>query len=210
MERYLDLFRIEKIYKIILITVINMKSHEVLRLLGVTRVTLTSYVKSGKIKATMLDNGHYDYNAESVFAFLKKDCRYNVIYARVSTYKQKNDLKTQIKNINKFCLANDITIEKTFSEISSGIDLDRKELSKLLDEILAYKVKNVYITNRDRLTRLSFVTIESICKKFGTNIVVINKNKEYDNELFEELLSLIHIFSTKMYSHRRHKIDIPI
>ena len=66
-----------------------MKSKDVLKLLKVTRATLTAYVKSEKIKVTKLSNGYYDYDDKSVFAFLKKDVRTNVIYARVSTNKQK-------------------------------------------------------------------------------------------------------------------------
>lgn len=46
-----------------------MKSKEVLALLRVTRLTLTKYVKNGTIKATLLPNGQYDYDDESVYAF---------------------------------------------------------------------------------------------------------------------------------------------
>lgn len=184
-----------------------MKSKEVLKFLNISRVSLCKYVKNGSIKVTKLDNGYYDYDDESVFKFAKKDVRYNYIYARVSTYKQKNDLDNQINLLNNYCTLNNIKIDNIFSEISSGIDLDRKEFSKLLSDVLSYKVNSIYISNKDRLSRLSFKTLENIFIKFGTSIVVVNDLEQFKSEseeLLEELISLIHTFSTKMYSNRKN------
>lgn len=184
-----------------------MKSKEVLKFLNISRVSLCKYVKNGSIKVTKLDNGYYDYDDESVFKFAKKDVRYNYIYARVSTYKQKNDLDNQINLLNNYCTLNNIKIDNIFSEISSGIDLDRKEFSKLLSDVLSYKVNPIYISNKDRLSRLFFKTLENIFIKFGTSIVVVNDLEQFKSEseeLLEELISLIHTFSTKMYSNRKN------
>lgn len=74
-----------------------MKAKEVLKLLRCSRPSLTKYLKQGKLKAKLLDNGYYDYDEKSVYDFLNKDIsRKTVIYARVSTKKQKNDLKNQM------------------------------------------------------------------------------------------------------------------
>ena len=71
-----------------------MKSNKVLKLLNITRPTLSHYVKIGKLKATMQPNGFYDYDEESVYKIINKDIeRKNAIYARVSTLKQKRDLE---------------------------------------------------------------------------------------------------------------------
>jgi putative resolvase len=182
-----------------------MKSKEALKLLKVSRVTLSSYVKSGLIKVTKLANGYYDYHDDSIYAFLGKNIRFNVIYARVSTYKQKNDLKKQIDRLNKYCDSNIIAIEKIFSDVSSGIDFDRPNFTKLLDLIFEKKIDTVYITYKDRLSRLSFITLESIFNKFGTKIVPIYQrdNINYD-ELFDEVTSMMHYFSTKKYSKRKN------
>ena len=182
-----------------------------MKILNICRSTLYNYTRDKILKATKLNNGYYDYDEKSVYDFLKKDNRINVIYGRVSTYKQKNDLITQIAKINEYCNRNNINITKTYSDISSGIDLDRTELSNLIDDIITFKIKTIYITHRDRLTRLSFKTLENICNKFNTNIIVINENSSNsnDNEIFEELISLMHIFSTSLYSNRRkNKINI--
>ena len=118
-----------------------MKSKEVLNLLKVTRVTLMNYVKTGKIKATKMKNGLYDYDDVSVFAFLKKDMRYSVIYCRVSTYKQKDDLKRQVENVVNYCELNKLQYSFIYKEIASGTNLDRKEFSILLNNVIAYKIK---------------------------------------------------------------------
>ncbi len=184
-----------------------MKSKEVLKLLGVTRVTLTSYVKKNIIKVTLLANGYYDYDDASVYQFLGRNKRINLIYARVSTYKQKKDLKKQVKILSDYCSSNKIPIEETFSEISSGIDFDRPEFSKILYLVFDNKVDTIYITHKDRLSRLSYLTIKSIFKKFGTKIVVIKSPlKDSDNELFDEVMSIMHLLSTKEYSNRRKEL----
>jgi predicted site-specific integrase-resolvase len=185
-----------------------MKSHEVLSFLNITRPTLTKYVKNGTIKVTKLDNGYYDYDSKSVFSFAKKDIRLNYIYCRVSTYKQKNDLTNQIQLVTNYCIKNNIKVDNTFSEISGGIDFDRKQFSLLLNDVLSYKVSSVFISNKDRLTRFSFKTLENIFNKFGTEIVVVNDNDNINesDEMLEELFNLMHIFSTKMYSNRKNNI----
>lgn len=61
-----------------------------------------------------------------------------------------------------------IKIETIYSEIASGLDFDRTEFSLLLDDIFNYKIDTVFISNKDRLTRLSFNTLVNIFKKFDT------------------------------------------
>ncbi len=188
-----------------------MKARDVMKLLNICRTTLYNYTKDGTIKATLLSNGYYDYDEESVLKFIKKDNRSNVIYARVSTYKQKNDLQMQINKIQKYCKDNKIDIEKIYSEVSSGIDFERIQFNELMNDVFNHKIKNIYVSHRDRLTRLSFKTIENIFEKFNTKIIVINddNSENNDHEVFEELISLMHIFSTTLYSNRRkNKINI--
>jgi predicted site-specific integrase-resolvase len=188
-----------------------MKAKEVMKLLKKCRSTLYNYTKSGIIKGTLLDNGYYDYDEKSVFKMIKKDSRINVIYGRVSTYKQKNDLERQIDSIQVYCKNNNINISNIYSDISSGLDLDRNNLNKLIDDVINLNIKNIYISHRDRLTRLSFRTLQELFNKFGTNIIIINNNsnESNDNEIFEELISLMHIFSTTMYSNRKkNKVNI--
>lgn len=184
-----------------------MKSKDALRILNISRVTLWSYVKSGKIKVTKLPNGYYDYDDKSVFDFVGHNAKINITYARVSTNKQKNDLVRQNDLLKQYCVKNNIAVHTSYQEISSGIDLDRPKFNLLLQDVFKYKVDKIIISNKDRLTRLSFITLQNIFKQFGTTIVVISnpKSDKFDiDDVFEELISLMHYFSTKKYSNRKN------
>lgn len=184
-----------------------MKCSEVLKLLRISRQTLSKYVKTEIIKVKQLPNGYYEYNNDDVFNLISKDnIRQNVIYARVSSTCQKKDLQTQVETIKVFCNKNGIHINEVYSEICSGIQFDRKEFQKLLQDVMDYKIAKIFITYKDRLSRISFNMIEQLFKKFGTEIIVINdidNPKEIEKEIFEEIISLLHCFSMKMYSSRR-------
>lgn len=186
-----------------------MKAKEVLKILRCSRASLTKYLKQGKIKARLLSNGYYDYDSESVYQFLNKDIkRKTVIYGRVSTNKQKKDLENQIKLLKNFCFQNGYILSGIYSDIASGITFEnRKDLFNLLEEIFDNKVERVVIMYKDRLSRVGFDFFKTLFKKFGCEIVVmseIGSNKLDKEEIFEEIVSLLHCYSMKMYSKRKN------
>jgi len=125
-----------------------MRSGEVLSLLRVSRQTLTRYVKEGKIRTERLPNGRYEYNREDVYAVFNKNVeRKTVLYARVSTEKQKADLENQISLLKQFCFSNGYVVSAVYSDIASGISFEkRKEFFSLLDEVIAGRVDRVIVT----------------------------------------------------------------
>jgi len=184
-----------------------MKANEVLKILKVTRPTLTSYVKKGKIVAIKQPNGDYNYDKNSVYnAMGLKTPRVNVVYCRVSTPKQKNDLYNQEQTIIKYCNEKGFHINNVYKDIGSGINFDRESFQTLLNDIIAYKIDKLFITYKDRLSRISFNMFQSLFKTFGCDIIVLNDiddNKLIEKEIFNEIISLIHCFAMKMYSTRR-------
>lgn len=183
-----------------------MNSNEVLKTLKISRVTLWKYVKNGKIRATKKPNGYYNYNDEDVYKIIgKDDGRLNVIYARVSTPKQKQDLQNQIDNNIAFLNAQGIKVDRIYSDIKSGMSLDRKGFMELLGDVMEYKIKVVYIAYKDRLARLSYELVAKLFNDYGTKIEIINncESKSLEQELFEDIMQTIHSFSMKMYSKRR-------
>lgn len=183
-----------------------MKAKEVLSLLGISRVTLCRYVKLGKIKTGLLPNGTYDYDRADVYKLKGLSAkRKSVIYARVSTAKQKSDLSNQIENISSFMNAKGIGVDEIYSDIASGMNLDRKDFDRLLSAVMTNEIDEVYISYKDRLARLDFELVERLFHKYGTRIVVINasENKTAEEELFEDLISVINSFSMKADSKRR-------
>jgi len=182
-----------------------MKAKEVFKILKISRVTLSKYVKEGKIRVKKLPNKTYNYNDDDVYALAGVDNkRLNVIYTRVSTYKQKNDLGNQTNNVKNYMSAQGIIVDEVYSDIGSGMKLDRKEFMRLLNDVQNNKIDTVYITCKDRLARLSYELVEKLFIENSVKIKTIyNDNTIDEEELFEDLMQLIHSFPMSMYSKRR-------
>lgn len=185
-----------------------MKANEVLKLLRITRPTLTKYVKQGLVKVEKLPNGRYEYDSESVYSFLNKDMkRKTYIYARVSASKQKPDLDNQIELLKQFCFSNGYSISGIYSDIASGISFEkRNDFFKMLDDIIDNKVERVVITYKDRLSRIGFDLFYHLFQKYNCEIVIMSEvgSEKLDRqEIFEEIVSLLHCYSMKFYSKRK-------
>lgn len=185
-----------------------MKAKEVMQILRISNPTLSSYVKKGWIRATKMPNGRYNYDEESVYEMLNAGVpRKTYIYGRVSTHSQKVDLNNQLDMLKSFCFSSGMQVDGVFADIASGISFEnRKEFFKMLDDILARKVKFVVILYEDRLSRVGFGLFQHLFRKFGTEIIVMSEvgsEKLDSQEIFEEIVSLLHCYSMKLYSKRR-------
>ena len=187
-----------------------MKAKEVLKILCISRPTLTKYVKTGVIKATLQTNGDYDYDEESV---LKKSgidttLRKCIIYGRVSTQKQKKDLENQLQILTEFANSNGYCVDKVYSDIASGLNFDRENFQKILFEVLDRKVKTLIIRDKDILSRVSYEMWKSLFRNVNCEIIVMNelqKNKCEEEESFEDRISKILCFAMRLHSPRRKK-----
>ena len=191
-----------------------MKAKEVLNLLQISRKTLHVYAKDGRIRYTVMPNKMYNYNEEDVFKILNKDIkRKTIIYARVLTNKQKNDLQNQIEQLKQWCFMSGNTISAIYSDIASGISFEkRKGFFEMLDEIMDHKVEKVVTTYSDRLSRVGFELLVRLFRKFRTEIVTIpevGSTKLDSEEVFGDIASTLHFYSMKMYSKRKnHSIEV--
>lgn len=187
-----------------------MKSSKVLKILNISRQTLTKYVRNGDIRVSMKANKQYEYNDDDVYrkAGLSEH-RINVVYARVSTAKQKKDLDNQAETLISYCNANGVEVERVYKDIASGMSFDRKQFKLLLEDVLNYKISKIYITYKDRFSRISFDMIERLFLEYNCNIIVINQTEttteEDEKEIFSDIISMLHCFAMKMYSKRRKK-----
>ena len=187
-----------------------MKANEVLKILGITRPTLTKYVKTGLIKINVLPTGRYNYDDNSVFSFIgqkiKKRGESVISYARVSTQSQKKQLIEQNKRIYESCISRGLDLEKQYSDIKSGMNADRKEFQEVCERIIKGEISLLVIENKDRLTRFGFDLLEQFFKYFGTKILILNdeiSNKSYEEELTEDLIFTINYFTEKTPYHRK-------
>lgn len=185
-----------------------MNIKEVRQILKVTNRTICNYVRSGKIRFTKINERHYIYNDEDVYKMIgkKTEIRINVTYARVSLNKQKKDLINQSERIYSYAISSGIPIARQYEDIKSGMNFnDRKQFNLLINEIIDKKIGTIVVENKDRLCRFGFDLFENFCKQFKTQIVVASEveSKTYEQELTDDLISIVHYFSMKSYSNRR-------
>ena len=135
------------------------------------------------------------------------DPRVVAVYGRVSTSKQKQDLSNQIDVLKKYVISNGSN-PKVFSDIGSGMNEKRPGLISLMNEITQNKISKVVISHKDRLTRFGFGYLETIFKMYNTEIEIINleDDKSFQEELTEDLIAIIHQFSMKFYGKRKNQV----
>lgn len=133
------------------------------------------------------------------------DTRKNVIYARVSSAGQKDDLKNQVEFLKTYCNANGVIINDIITDIGSGLNYNRKKWNALLDEVISGKINKIYIAFPDRFIRFGFDWFKQFCEKFDTKIIVVNNEKHSpEQELTEDLINIIHVFSCRSYGLRKY------
>jgi len=176
---------------------------EIRNLFKITSQTLYNWRKQGKIKFKVINSRKILYKIDEN----NLDKRKNVIYCRVSNTKQKDDLLRQENLLKDYCVKNGIKVDLVFSEIASGMNENRPKLQDLFKLIAQGEISTVFVNYKDRLTRFGFGYFNYLFNLFGTNIEVVNATTEtsFENELVTDLISIIHHFSMKMYSHRRTK-----
>lgn len=125
-----------------------------------------------------------------------------VIYARVSSNEQKEDLKRQEQRLINFCNANGWIVSKSYTEIASGLNDKRVKFGQLL---LDDTITKIVIEHKDRAARFGLNYIESMLKSRGTEIVIMNKVKGDENELMQDFVAIITSFVARLYGQRRSK-----
>lgn len=191
----------------------NYKPKDFAELLGVSVKTLQRWDREGILKAnrTLTDRRYYTYDQYLQFKgiHIEKDTRQIVIYARVSTKNQKEDLRNQVSFLRQFCNARGMIVDQCIKEYGSGLNYNRKKWNALLEEVMEGNIKSIVITHKDRFIRFGYDWFEQFCKKFGTNIVVVN-NEELSpqEELVEDIVSILHVFSCRLYGLRKYKKQI--
>lgn len=195
------------------------KSGEVAKMLGVSTRTIQNYCIKKELDEVILNHRRL-IPRESLIEYLSKkglidcevDIRQDIIYARVSTHKQKNrgDLQRQIESVQLYVVHQNPSNLCVIQDIGSGLNDNRKGLTKVINLVQQGKVKRIFVSYKDRLTRFGFNYIKMICDYNGTEIVIVNRecdDKTVSEELAEDIISIIHSFSGKLYGMRRKVIE---
>nr|DAY98627.1 MAG TPA: hypothetical protein [Caudoviricetes sp.] len=191
----------------------NYKPKDFAELLGVSVKTLQRWDRDGILKAnrTPTDRRYYTYDQYLQFKGINtvEDNREIVIYARVSTRNQKDDLKNQIEFLKTFCNSKGMIVSQCIEDYGSGLNYNRKKWNQLLNEVMENKIKTIVISNKDRFIRFGYDWFEKFCEKFHTSIIVVNNETLSPNEeLVQDIISILHVFSCRLYGLRKYKKQI--
>jgi putative resolvase len=189
----------------------NYKPKDFAELLNVSVKTLQRWDRDGVLvaKRTPTDRRYYTYEQYLEFKGINNNDKQKVIYTRVSTNNQKDDLVNQIKFLQDFCNGKGVIIDEVIEDIGSGLNYNRKKWNKLIEMCMENKIDTIYITHRDRFIRFGYEWFERFLGKYGTKIVVVNNEMlSPQEELVQDIISILHVFSCRIYGMRKYKKKI--
>lgn len=187
------------------------KPKEIAEKLNVTVRTLQRWDNEGKLPAKRSPTNRRYYTDDQLMQYLGEptDNRKTVAYARVSTYGQKDDLKDQVSFIRQYANAKGIILDEVITDVGSGLNYNRKKWNQLLHNVEQNKIKTIFITYKDRFIRFGFDWFNRFCNEHNTKIIVLNNpDTSPDKELVDDVISIIHVFSRRLYGLRKYKNKI--
>lgn len=184
-----------------------LQTREVCEMLGISDKTLIRWDKEGKIKCIRTKGGHRRYLLSDITGAgsetKTQNIKRKICYCRVSSYGQKSDLETQ-----KEYLASKYPDHEIVSDIGSGLNFNRKGFNTILESAIRGNIEEVVVSHRDRLCRFGFDLIERIIATWSNGkIVVLDKGETSpEKELVDDLISIVTVFSARIYGLRSHTL----
>jgi len=176
------------------------------RLLGISQQTLRAYSDKEKIESLRTPGGQRRYNVDKYIAEQVSHytaTRKSIIYARVSTRKQKRDLDHQVEFLRaKFPDFDVIT------DIGSGVNFNRRGFKRILELAVSGHLEALAVAHKDRLCRIAFDLVEWMLQRHGCKTIVVQGPQVHegpDAEFVDDVLSIIHSFSARTYGHRTYR-----
>jgi len=190
----------------------NYKPQEFAEMIGVSVKTLQRWDREGKLKAQRTPTNRRYYTHKQYVDYMgtvQQQKGKTIIYARVSTNGQKDDLKNQVEFLKQYANAKGIIIDEIFEDIGSGLNYNRKKWNRLLEDCMLGNIKMILVSHKDRFIRFGFEWFERFLKSNGVEILVVNNEKmSPQEELVQDLISIIHVFSCRIYGLRKYKKKI--
>jgi putative resolvase len=180
--------------------------------LGISTKTLRRWTDADKIRFERSPTGQRRFYLADIKRIIPRDLnqtdeRITINYARVSSHDQKEDLKRQAAVLESFSAANGWQFE-TIQDLGSGLNYKKKGLTKLLKRIMSGEVGRLVITHKDRLLRFGSELVFAMCEEFECEVVIVNKSPDelsFEQELVQDMIELIQVFSARLYGARSHK-----
>lgn len=189
------------------------KPKEFSELIGVSVKTLQRWDDNNKLKAYRTPTNRRYYTYEQYLEYIGKSSdnieRNNVIYCRVSTRNQKDDLKNQADFLRQYVNAKGMIIDEVMEDYGSGLNYNRKKWNNLIDMCIDNKIDKIIITHKDRFIRFGYEWFERFLLKFNVEIIVVNNESlSPSEELVQDIISILHVFSCRIYGLRKYKKKI--
>lgn len=164
--------------------------------------TLRNWELADKISAIRTPSNQRRYDIDSVLG--TGHDRITAIYARVSSYKQREDLDRQVSYLQSL-----YPQAKVFKDIGCGLNFKRKALLALLGQVMSGDISAVVVGHQDRLARFGGDLIKWICEQNNCQLMVLSRNElSPEREMVEDILAIIHVFSCRLYGLRKYKSAI--
>jgi predicted site-specific integrase-resolvase len=188
-------------------------TREAIQLTGLHAHTIRKYADQQQIQCYKTPSGQRKYNRSCLEKFcnpilvataVPQNEKLNYVYSRVSSKKQLDDLSRQTQYLQQ--ARPEYASYLSVTDVASGINFKRKGLQAILDSCLQGTLGEVVIAHRDRLCRFGFELLEYIIQKNGGKITVLDhdSHKSSEQELAEDLLSIVHIYSSKQMDKRSY------
>lgn len=165
--------------------------------------SLAEWADEGKIPCIKSPGGHRRYPVAAIEGLTGKK-RLTILYARVSTASQKDDLKTQVEYLGSRypgC--------ECINDVGSGLNFKRKKFLKLMERISQREIQTLVVAHKDRLCRFGFDFVEWFCNLNGCEIIVLNHTYQSpQQEFLEDFMAIMHCFSAKLYFLRKYEKQI--
>lgn len=189
------------------------KPKEFASMLGVSVLTLQRWDNDGKLNAYRNPKGRRYYTETQYREYIgipkENKVGKTIIYARVSNQSQKDDLQNQIEFLKQFANAKGMIVDEILTDIGSGSNYSRKKWNSIIDLTQKGEVKIVIISHKDRFIRFGYDWFEKFLGKCGVQLLVVNNEKmSPQEELVQDLISIIHVFSCRIYGLRKYKKKI--
>jgi putative resolvase len=189
------------------------KPHEFAEKIGVSVKTLQRWDTAGRLPAKRTLSGHRFYTEDDLLIAqgLKpiESKRKVIVYCRVSSGGQKPELKNQISAMETFCLNRGLAVDDWVSEIGGGLNFKRKKFLSIMMSMLKGEISTIVVAHKDRMCRFAFEFVQELANSVGCEIIVANQESlSPPQELVEDLMSIIHCFSCRLYGLQNYSKEI--
>ncbi len=174
-------------------------------MLGVTPQTLRKWEKTGELLPERRSQTGTRYDDVNKLAGINKTGQPTVCYARVSSYDQKEELNRQQELLEAYCAAKGWRCE-VIRDLGAGMNSRQRGLNRLLELMMTPQMKRLVLTHKDRLLRFGAELVFTLCELQGIEVVIIHQGEQpsFEEELAQDVLELIPVFSARLYGSRSH------